>query len=148
MTVKRARKQIYKKCFVVLICLLIGGNSAHGVVLCLGADGHIEIEPAFHERCDNPAHSQPTDQEQLSYQSEHVKGKHCEPCVDIPISIGSAKITRVSHVSKHLNSTFPATATSVIVLADKFNLSAYNSASSSFDAASYFTPLCTVILLI
>ena len=145
MTVKRVRKQIYKECVIVLICLLIVGNSAHGVVLCFGVDGHIEIESAFHERCDDPAHSQPTDQKQLSYRSGHVKDKHCEPCVDIPISISLAKITRVP---KQSNSTFPAPATNVIVLANKFNLSAYNSASTAFDAASYFTPLRTVILLI
>ncbi len=143
MTVKRGGKQIYKKCFVVLICLLMFGNLAHGAVLCFGSDGQIEIESAFHERCNDPAHSQPTDQKQLSYQSDHIKYRNCEPCVDIPISIGLAKITRVS---KQLNSTFPAT--NVIVLAGKFNLSAYNSASNTFDAASYFTPLCTVILLI
>jgi hypothetical protein len=121
------------------------GNLAHGAVLCFGVDGHIEIESAFHERCDDPAHSQPTDQNQLSYQSDHVKDKHCEPCVDIPISIGLAKIARLP---KQLNFTFPAPATNVIVLANKFDLSAYNSDSSAFDAASYFTPLCTVILLI
>jgi hypothetical protein len=127
------------------MCLLIGGNSAHGAVLCFGVDGHIEVESAFHERCDDPAHSQPTDQNQLSYQSDHVKDKHCEPCVDIPISSGLAKITRVS---KQLNSDFPAPVTNVIVPANKFNLSAYNSASSAFDAASYFRPLRTVILVI
>ncbi len=142
---KLARKQIYKKCFVVLICLIMFGNLAHGVVLCFGSDGHIEFESAFHERCDDSAHSQPTDQNQLSYQVDHVEDRHCEPCVDIPIYIGLAKIARVS---KQLNSTFPAPVTNVIVLANKFNLSAYNSASNSFDAAPYFTPLCTVILLI
>jgi len=145
MTVKITRKQIYKKCFVVLICLLMFGNLAHGAVLCFGSDGHIEIESAFHERCDDSAHSQPTDQKQLSYQSDRVKDKHCEPCVDIPVSIGFAKITRVA---KQLNSTFPAPAANVSVLANKFNLSAYNSALSAFDATSYFTPLRAVILLI
>ena len=145
MVVKRVRKQIYKKCFAVLICLLMFGNLAHGAVLCLGPDGRIEVKSAFHERCDDPAHSQPTDQQQLSYQVDHVEDRHCEPCVDIPISIGLAKITSVS---KQLNSTFSAPATNVIVLANKFNLSAYNSASNTFDAAPYFTPLCTVILLI
>ena len=145
MTVKRAKKQIYKECVIVLICLLIVGNSAHGTVLCFGSDGHIEIESAFHERCDDTAHSQPTDQKQLSYQVDHVEDRHCEPCVDIPISIGLAKITRVS---KQLNSTFPVPATNVIVLANKFNLSAYSSASSAFDATSYFTPLSTVILVV
>jgi len=145
MTVKRFGKQIYKKCVVALICLLIIGNSAHGATLCFGVDGQIEIKSAFHERCDDPAHSQPIDQKQLSYQSDHIKDKHCGPCVDIPISIGLVKIIRVS---KQLNPTFPAQATNVIMIANKFNLSAYNLASSAFDAASYFTPLCTVILLI
>ena len=142
MIVKRARKQIYKKYFVVLICLLMFGNLAHGAVLCFGSDGQIEIESAFHERCDDSAHPQLTNQEQLSY---HIEDKNCEPCVDIPIYIGLAKISRVS---KQLNSTFPAPVTNVIVPADKFNFSAYNSASSTFGAASYFTPLSTVILLI
>jgi len=111
----------------------------------LGVDGHIEVESAFHERCDDPAHSQPADQKQLSYQSDHVKDKHCEPCVDIPISSGLAKITRVS---KQLNSALAAPVANVIVLANKFNLSAYNSASNTFDAASYFRPLRTVILVV
>ena len=136
---------MYKKCIVVLICLLIVGNPAHRVVLCFGAEGHIEIEPAFHERCDDPVHSQLGDKNQLSFEAGHEKGKHCEPCVDVPISIGLAKI---SHVSKQLNLTLPVPATNVIVAADKFNFSAYNSAPNAFDATSYFTPLRTVILLV
>jgi hypothetical protein len=69
--------------------------------------------------------------------------KSCGQCIDIPIYTGLEKINRVA---KQLNSTFPASA--VIVPANKFNLSAYSSASNTFDATSYFTPLCTVILLI
>ena len=143
MIVKLAEKQIYKKCFVVLICLLMFGNLAHGAVLCFGVDGNVEIESAFHERCDG--HAQPTDQDQHSHQSHHIKDKNCGPCVDVPISIGLAKIIRVS---KKLNSTFPAPAINAIVLAGKFNLSAYNSASGASGVASYFTPLRTVIILI
>ena len=144
MTVKRARKQIYKKCFVVLICFLIVGNSAHGVMLCFGSDGQIKIESAFHEQCDDPACSQHRDQKQLSYQSDPIKDKNCKPCVDLPVSISLAKISRVS---KQLNSIF-STVTNEIVLANKFNLSAYNSASNTFDATSYFTSLSTVILIV
>jgi len=136
---------MYKKFVVLLICLFVAGNSAHGVVLCIGVDGHIEIESAFRECCDDLVRFQLTERNRLSCQSDHEKDKHCGPCIDIPISIGLAKIT---HVSKQLNSTFPAPATNVIVLANKFNLSVYNSASSAFDVASYFTPLSTVILLI
>ena len=142
---KIARKQIYKKCFVVLICLLMFGNSAHGVMLCFGSDGQIKIESAFHERCDDPACSQHRDQKQLSYQSDPIKDKNCEPCVDLPVSISLAKISRVS---KQLNSTFSAPATNAVVLANKSNLSAYNSASNTFGATSYFTSLRTVILIV
>ena len=142
---KLAKKQMYKKCFVVLICLLIAGNLTHGTVLCFGADGHTELESAFHEHCDDPVHSSAPDQNQLSYEAEHEKGKHCEPCVDVPISIGLAKISRAS---TKLNPAFPAQVTNMIVLTDKYNLPAYNSASNTFAAPSYFTPLRTVILLV
>jgi len=145
MIVKLAKKQMYKKCIAVFICLLIAGNLAHGTVLCFGSDGHTEIESAFHEHCDHPVHSYASDQNQLSYEAEHEKGKHCEPCVDIPISIGLAKI---SHTSTKLNLTFPAPVTNMIVLTDKFYFPEYNSVSNIFAATSYFTPLRTVILLV
>lgn len=142
---KLASKQFYEKCLVVLICLLMFGNLAQGPVLCFGSDGRIEVESTLHERCDGHSHSKQTDQKQFPYQSDHTKDKNCEPCVDIPIFIGLAKI---SSVAKQLDSTFHAPSENVVVLDNSLNLSAYNSASSSFDAAPYFTPLRTVILLI
>ena len=142
---KLDKKQMYKKCIVVLICLSIVGNLAHGTVLCFGSNGHIELESAFHERCYDPVHSSAPNQNQLSPEAEHEKGKHCGPCVDVPISIGLAKIF---HTSTKLNPTFPAPVTNMIVLTDKFDFSAYNSASNTFSATSYFTPLRTVILLV
>ena len=147
MIVKIAKKQMYKKCIIVFICLLIASNSAHGTVLCFGADGHTEIESAFHERCNDPVHSHAPEENQLSYNANHekTKHKHCEPCVDIPIYISLAKI---SHTPKQLNPTFPVPATNTIIGADKPDSSAYNSASSTFVATSYFTPLRTVILLV
>jgi hypothetical protein len=145
MTAKIAGKQMYKKCIVVLICLLIVGNPAHRVVLCFGAEGHIEIEPAFHERCNDPVHSYASDKNQLSYEAGHEKGKHCALCVDVPISLGLAKI---SHVSKQLNPTLPVPAVNVIVAADRLTFSAYNSVPNTFVASSFFTPLRTVILLV
>ncbi len=145
MVVKRVKKQTYKQCVVVLICLLIVGNLAQGVVLCFGSDGHVEFESAFHERCDGHAHSQSTDQKQLSYQSDHGENSHCEPCIDVPITIGLAKIT---NVFEQLNSTLHVPAVKTIVLDGRFNNSAYSSGSNVLDAVSYFSPLRTVILLI
>ena len=134
MSVKRVRKQIYKKCFVVFICLLVFGNLARGAVLCLGTDecASIELGPAD---CCHEFHGVPVQPSPNS----------CGQCVDIPIYAGLEKINRVT---KQLNSSFPAPAANVIVLVNKFNLSAYNSASSVFEPTSYFAPLCTVILLI
>jgi len=140
-----AKKQMYKKCIAVFICLLIAGSLTHGTVLCFGSDGHIEIESAFHERCDHPVHSYASDQNQLSSEAEHEICKHCGPCVDIPISIGLAKISRAS---TQLNPTFLVPATNVIVATDKLNFSICNFASDTFAATSYFTPLRTVILLV
>jgi len=145
MIVKLAKKQMYKKCIAVFICLLIAGNLTHGTVLCFGSDGHIEIESAFHERCDHPVHSYASDQNQLSSEAEHEIGKHCGPCVDVLIFIGLAKISRAS---TQLNPIFPAPATNVIVATDKLNFSICNFASNTFIATSYFTPLRTVILLV
>ena len=134
MIVKKARKQIYKKCFIVLICLLMFGSLAHGAVLCFGLEGRVSIEIKSTDCCDEylgiPVQASPNS---------------CDKCIDIPIFIGLAKIHRVS---KQSGFTFPAPAANVIVLADKPVLSAYNSPSSAFGTASYFTPLRTVILLI
>jgi len=122
MTVKIAGKQIYKKCLVVLICLLVFGNLARGAVLCFGSDECvlIELRPAdcCHEFCGVPVQPSPDS---------------CGQCVDIPIYTGLEKINRVT---KQLNSSFPAPATHVIVPANKFNLSAYYSASGVFEANS------------
>jgi len=141
---KKATKQVNKKCVIVLICLLMVGSSPQGV-LCFGADGHIEIESAFHGRCDDHAHSRLANQKQLSCRSGHGKEGHCEPCVDVPITIG---ITKIGRASKQLNSSFSAPVVNATVLAGKFKLSAYSSALSIFDAVSYFTPLRTVIFLL
>jgi hypothetical protein len=144
MTVKSAGKHMYKKCIAVLICLFLVGNLVHGTVLCVGADGHVEFESALHERCTDPVHHQSSGQSHLSHEAGHEGGEHCEPCVDVPISIGLAKI---SPATEQFSLAFPVPATDVIAAGDMFNFSAYNSASSTFVATPYFTPLRTVILL-
>ena len=141
---KMTGKKLCKKCMIVLICLLIIGNLAQGTVLCFGADGHVELESAFHKHCDDPVHSHTSDQNQHSHEAGHEKGKHCEPCVDIPISFG---LVLILVFAKQLNPTFPVLSTNVIILTDKLDFPAYNSISNTFVDTSYFTPLRTVILL-
>lgn len=130
---KIAGKQIYKKCLVVLICLLVFSNLAHSS-LCLGSDKYVSIElgPAD---CSDKCFCVP-------FQPDP---NPCGQCVDIPIYTGLDKVDRVA---KQLNSSCSVPAANVILPADKFNLSVYYSASGAFDVASYFPPLSTVILLI
>jgi hypothetical protein len=144
MIVKLTKKQMYRKCVVLLVCLVVVVNSAQGTVLCFGADGHVELESAFHEHCDHSVHSHTSDRNQLSYETSHERGEHCRPCVDVPISFGLAKI---SPVTKQLNPAFPVPAANVIVLADNIGSSENNYISNAFFDTSYFTPLRTVILL-
>jgi hypothetical protein len=145
MTVKLTAKQMCKKSMVVLICLLMIGNLVQGTVLCFGTDGHVELESAFHKRCDHSVQSYASDQNQLSYEAVHEKNKHCEPCVDVPISIGLAETFRMP---EQFNNTYPVPAANLIVAGDKVNFSEYDSASNTFAASSYFTPLRTVVLIV
>jgi hypothetical protein len=141
---KLTGKKLCKKLMVVLICLLIIGNLAQGTVLCFGADGHVELEPAFHKHCDHRVHYHASVQNQHSHEPGHEKGKHCEPCVDIPIS---ASLAKISHTFKQLKTTSPAPAANVIADIDNINCSAFDLISNTSDDTSYFTPLRTVILL-
>lgn len=58
-------------------------------MLCIGTNGHVVLETAFHERCDHQAQSQQEDVHHLAQEvSSHVVSPHHQPCVDIPISMG------------------------------------------------------------
>src|SRR3989338_7683920 len=131
MVAKLTKNQMYKQSIIVLVCLLIVGNSAYRAVLCFCAGGHIDIKPALYQRCCVPIHYYPLDQNQLSYQLGCIEDKHCEPCIDVSFSPSFfVKISSASNASKQLNPT-PTPPTSVInaiASGDKFNFSAYNSA--------------------
>jgi hypothetical protein len=129
------------KFVATLVCLLMAFNSVQGAVLCLGTSGHVEIEPTFHERCSAPAHSQHTEQQWLSRQVNHEESEHCGPCIDIPISTTTVKITRLL---KKPNSVPLAPITTVIASVCLSN----HSAPVTLDAPSHFVQMQSVILLI
>ena len=84
MTLKLAKKQTYKKCIVVFICLLIVGNSAQGVVLCFGEDGHVSLEIAFADCCDE--YSAASGQVSPDLYTNYVASTNsCGDCIDIPL---------------------------------------------------------------
>ena len=142
---KFAKKQMYKKFIIVFLCLLIVCNLAHWKVLCFGADGHIELEPAFHKCCEDPDYSSTPDQNELSYKEGHGICKHCGPCVDIPIS---NDLEQISNTPEEKITEFSLPATYILIDADKLNSFVYNVNSNTYTDTSYFDPLRTLILLV
>jgi len=129
--VKTTKKQIYEKCLIVLICLLVFGNLAHRAVLCFGPDKCASIGLRS-EDCSDDC---------LCVPFQPVPNS-CGQC-DTPIYTYTEKTTRVA---KQSDSTFSTP--TIIAHTDTFNYSAYSAISNTFDSAFYFTPLQTVILLI
>ncbi len=135
MIVNRARKEIHKKCVIVLICLLMFGSLACGAVLCFGSEGRVSIKLKPTDHCDEylgiPVQASPNS---------------CGQCIDIPIYTGLAKITRVS---KQLNPTLQVSTTTVPAITVDRDSSEYQLGSELFTIVNpSLTSLRTIILLI
>ena len=73
---------------VLLIYVFMAGNTSGELALCIGADGHIALEPVIHEHCHNHPHIEHDPSSMEHEHGEHVESPHCKPCIDIPIFIG------------------------------------------------------------
>ena len=145
MMLKLAKNKKYRKYVFLFICLSLVGNLTHWKVLCFGADGHIEIESAFHERCNDPEHAFSSDKNVISAKEGHEVCDHCEPCVDIPIF---KDLVQNSNSPQKLNQNILVSATNILNNIDNLSNSANKITSDILNTNSYFTPLRTVILLI
>ncbi len=58
--------------------------SSTGLVLCIGADGHIALEPARNSRCTTPMASTSTPAQQITPLPSQLD--HCGPCIDVWLS--------------------------------------------------------------
>jgi hypothetical protein len=97
--VKIAKKQTYKKCIIVFICLLIVGNSSQGVVLCFKEDGHVSLEIAFVDSCDE--YSVASGQVSPDLYTNYVASTNsCGNCIDIPLSVDCITKRPTSFVPK------------------------------------------------
>ena len=126
------------------MCLFIIGNLVPWNVLCLGADGHVEVESAFNDCCNSPDHSSLTDSDFFSSTEDHEMCKYCGPCIDIPII---NDIVRISKKTQELNLKYPTT-TSFLVDSNNFNSTENHLVSKNFSDTSFYIPLCTVVLQI
>lgn len=78
--------------FLIIAFLAAGFTSTMGDVICVGEDGHVEIEYANSPCCDQPVTSLMTSSESpLLQESGHMDG--CIGCSDIPL-------TALSHINR------------------------------------------------
>ena len=85
----RLKKTIAVKILIILlIYVFIAGYTSGDLALCIGADGHVALEPVLHEHCHNHPHIEHDSSSMEHEHDGHVKSPHCKPCIDIPIFIG------------------------------------------------------------
>lgn len=73
----------------LLIYVFIAGNTSGELVLCINADGHINLEPVNHEHCEEHTYIEQNVLFPQGHEHDrHVDHSHCKPCIDIPIFIG------------------------------------------------------------
>ncbi len=101
MIVKLARKQIYKKCVIMLICLPMFGSLACCAVLCSGSDGHVSVEFKPTGRCGTfqgiPVQASPNSCANANYSESINSGGDC---TDIPLSSNCVTKRTTSFVTK------------------------------------------------
>lgn len=67
-----------------LVCCLLLPLSATGLGLCIGADGHMALEPVRNSRCATPIALTASALPQIT--SLPSQRDHCGPCIDVALS--------------------------------------------------------------
>lgn len=142
---KQRCRKVYVVCIRVLICFLIACSGSSSVVLCFGADGHVELESTFHEHYNGPVHFESSHQGRLSHQIDHhEKDECCRPCVDIPVSLG---LKEALYKSCRSNPVFLVQASVAVAAVNSGGCSQYFVFGPDI-TAGFYTPLRSIILLI
>jgi len=74
---------------VLLFCILVAPGAAMGTVVCIGIDGHVQLEAARHGRCRSL--TVPPAAWQSPTGDTRAEADHCGSCVDIPALIGDTR---------------------------------------------------------
>lgn len=129
--------QLVSKLVRITLILTLIFNGC-GSVLCYGNDGHIAVEPIFHNHCDHDhehKHENRTEHEDIE---THLKDK-CSPCVDILIS------TDVGPIRTQLQPLHNESLLNGVVVNSIDSLGTTNTHRE--DIFSFFRPLKTIVLL-
>ena len=124
------------------LCLLLVYTNSSAIVLCIGQDGHVEIEITASDCCTDD-HSDET-AKATENPGPSIKQNDCGSCVDIPISYG------LSGNLDKLQKTIPTSLASATISPSNNNSSDFCNSriiTTSLTQSTYFIPLSTIILL-
>ena len=138
--VRKHQKRVMRTFLLTLVFTAAAVNASQTLVLCVGHDGHVAIEPAGHHHC--TAEHGPTSDPADSH--AHVADDHCRPCTDIPIPSWMGETTAGSPVTKSVGSTPMASFSLPHPAVDPPVLPAL----SGSPPPTYHAPLCTIVLLV
>ena len=150
MIVKLVSKRAYKKCVIMLICLLMFGSLACGAVLCFGSDGHVSIEFKLTDCCGEsgvlPVQTSSDSCTNVEYSEGMYSGGDC---IDVPLSGNcvtkrfTSFATKKSSPLKILPKTIFSMSTNDIVSTNKERVAKFGNYVSDT-----LTSICTTVLII
>jgi hypothetical protein len=132
---------------MLLFCILVAPGAAMGTVMCIGIDGHVQLEPARHGRCRSL--TVPPAAWQSPAGGTLAEADHCGSCIDLPVLIGATREYpgAIAAPPAQLHVPMPVLAVSVAVLGTDLT-----PALSLVSAPPFWRPvilaLRTVVLLI
>jgi hypothetical protein len=130
-----------------IICLLMAITGPRPVVLCLGADGRVDIEAVSNHCCENLHVS--TAQKVSIGPGECGSSSGAKQCcsrLHIPLPVGPEGVfEKPNQVNP---TTLASTTVAPVAINSDSDFSEYHSALEVFIATPYFIPLRSVILLI
>ena len=132
---------------VLLFCMLVAPGAAMGTVVCIGSDGHVQLEAARHGRCRSL--TVPPAAWQSSTGGPRAEADHCGACVDLPVLIGDTReySGAVAAPPAQLSVSVPVLTVSVAVLGTDLT-PALSLVASPLFLRPVILALRTVILLI
>jgi hypothetical protein len=74
---------------MLLFCILVAPGAAMDTVVCIGIDGHVQLEAARHGRCRSL--TVPPSAWQSPTGGPLAEADHCGSCVDLPVLIGATR---------------------------------------------------------
>jgi hypothetical protein len=128
----------------VLLSLIGALNASQAMVLCIGCDGHVAIEPAGHDHCADGTHKCESDA--VAHDASLVQGAgatRCGGCTDISMADAFGSDPRASSASKIISAGLLAI---VPAVQTPLNDAAYIDVPTLASLDSYHVPLSSIVL--